>query len=63
MQRHQLSVNDTENLITPIGINQFEEAVYEYLDRIAANSDAIVCVNDHIASLVLAYCQDIIFVS
>ena len=38
MQRHQLSVNDTENLITPIGINQFEEAVYEYLDRIAANS-------------------------
>lgn len=55
MQRHQLSVNDTENLITPIGINQFEEAVYEYLDRIAANSDAIVCVNDHIASLVLAY--------
>lgn len=58
MQRHQLSVNDTENLITPIGINQFEEAVYEYLDRIAANSDAIVCVNDHIASLVLAYCQE-----
>ncbi len=58
MQRHQLSVNDAENLITPIGINQFKEAVFDYLNHFIKRSDAIVCVNDYIASLVLEYCQE-----
>lgn len=57
MQRHQLSIIDSENLITPIGINQYEETIFSYLDRVIKCSDAIVCVNDYVASLVLRYCQ------
>ena len=41
-----------------MGLDQYKPLVYEYLDHIAASSDAIVCVNDHIASLVLSYCQE-----
>ena len=58
MQRHQLFINESENLTQSMGLDQYKPLVYEYLDHIAASSDAIVCVNDHIASLVLAYCQE-----
>ena len=57
MQRHQLSVNEIDNLISPIGIDQYKETISAYLDRIIKRSDAIVCANDYIASLVLQYCQ------
>ena len=57
MQRHQLSVNEVDNLISPIGIDQYKETISSYLDRIIKRSDAIVCVNDYVASLVLQYCQ------
>ena len=53
MQRHQLFINESENLTQSMGLDQYKPLVYEYLDHIAASSDAIVCVNDHIASLVL----------
>ena len=58
MKRHKLSVNDSENLITPIDFNQFREAVFDYLDHFVKYSEAIVCVNDYLASLVLEYCQE-----
>ena len=58
MQRHQLFINESENLTQSMGLDQYKPLVYEYLDHIAASSDAIVCVNDHIASLVLSYCQE-----
>lgn len=58
MQRHQLFINESENLTQTMGLDQYKPLVYEYLNRIAASSDAIVCVNDHIASLVLTYCQE-----
>lgn len=58
MKRHHLCINDAENLIAPIDFDQFKETVFDYLDHFIKHSDAIVCVNDYIASLVLEYCQE-----
>ena len=57
MQRHQLEANDDDNLIMPIGIDQYEETIFDYLDHFTRMPEAIVCASDHIASIVLDYCK------
>ena len=57
MQRNQLDTDFLPSLTNPIGIDAYQETIVSFLDGLKPFPEGIVCASDHIASIVLDYCQ------
>lgn len=58
MRRHQLSTEQIPSLTDSIGIDDYRETIFSFLDSLTLQPEAIVCASDYIASLVLEYCRE-----
>lgn len=56
MQRYHLPLDQILSLTGPIGIDDYQEEIFAFLDSLPEKPEAIVCASDYIASLVLDYC-------